>query len=150
MFDRMTGRARAIMVLARRNSMRHNHAYIGTEHILLGLFEEHEGVAAAVIHRLGFSLESLREAVENRLVKGETPPPAGQELHYAPCTKQSLGHALDEATSLTHHYIGSEHILLGLIKEEEGIGGQVLRKAGLTIEATKVDILDFLGERIDP
>jgi ATP-dependent Clp protease ATP-binding subunit ClpC len=147
MFDRMTDHARAIMGLARLNSKRLNHDSISTEHILIGLIEEHEGVADAVISRLGFSLKSIREAVEKQSPPRTGTPVEGHKLHYSACTKQALENAFTEAKNMSHNYIGSEHLLVGLIKEEEGIAGKILREAGLTIEAAEREIKNFIIER---
>jgi ATP-dependent Clp protease ATP-binding subunit ClpC len=144
MFDRMTDHARAIMGLARRNSKRLNHDSIRTEHILLGLIEEHEGVADAVISRLGLKLESIREALEKQTPPRSEKPVDGLELHYSAGTKHAMESALHEAESMSHNYIGSEHLLLALIKDEEGIAGGVLREAGLTVEAARQEIEGLL------
>src|SRR3989338_7950703 len=125
MFNRFTERARKVLVLAKEEARRFNHDYIGTEHILLGLIREGEGVACAVLQNLGVDLERLRIEIEKLVSAGSTAQVLG-DIPFTPRAKKALELAADEARALGHNYIGTEHILLGLLREEEGIASQVL------------------------
>src|SRR5690348_221981 len=124
MFERFTGRARHVVVLAQEKARRLHHNYIGTEHILLGLHGEPEGVAARVLAGIGMSLESTRREV-TAIVSAGTTVPSGH-IPFTPRAKKVLELSLREALHLQHNYIGTEHILLGLIREGEGVAAQVL------------------------
>jgi len=144
MFNRFTERARKVIVLAKEEARRFNHDYIGTEHLLLGLIREGEGVAAAVLQKLGLSLESIRLETE-KLVQ---PGPATQiqgDVPFTPRSKKSLELAAEEARSLGHNYIGTEHLLLGLIREGEGVASQVLLNLGLDLNRVRSEIMELLG-----
>ncbi len=144
MFNRFTERARKVIILAKEEARRFNHDYIGTEHILLGLVREGEGVAAAVLQNMGTSLEAIRLEVE-KLVQ---PGPATQilgDIPFTPRAKKVLELAAEEARSLGHNYIGTEHILLGLIREGEGIASQVLMNLGLDLNLVRNQVMNFLG-----
>ncbi|MCB9898107.1 MAG: ATP-dependent Clp protease ATP-binding subunit [Planctomycetes bacterium] len=144
MFDRFTDRARKVMNLAKSEAQRLNHEYIGTEHILLGLVQEGSGVAANVLRSMGIELKRIRSEVE-KLVKGSaTMVPMGN-LPFTPRAKKVLELSLEEASQLGHNYIGTEHLLLGLIKESEGIAARVLTNLNVKLEDVREEVLEFLG-----
>ena len=128
MFERFTDRARRVVVLAQEEARMLNHNYIGTEHILLGLIHEGEGVAAKALESLGISLEAVRQQVEEIIGQGQQAPSG--HIPFTPRAKKVLELSLREALQLGHNYIGTEHILLGLIREGEGVAAQVLVQAG--------------------
>ena len=128
MFERFTDRARRVVVLAQEEARMLNHNYIGTEHILLGLIHEGEGVAAKALESLGIYLEAVRSQVEEIIGQGQQAPSG--HIPFTPRAKKVLELSLREALQLGHNYIGTEHILLGLIREGEGVAAQVLVKLG--------------------
>ena len=128
MFERFTDRARRVVVLAQEEARLLNHNYIGTEHILLGLIHVGEGVAAKALESLGISLEKVRQQVEEIIGAGQSPPSG--HIPFTARAKKVLELSLREAIQLGHNYIGTEHILLGLIRESEGVAAQVLVKLG--------------------
>ena len=128
MFERFTDRARRVVVLAQEEARMLNHDYIGTEHILLGLIREGDGVAAKALESLGISLEAVRQQVEEIIGRGQQAPSG--HIPFTPRAKKVLELSLREALQLGHNYIGTEHILLGLIREGEGVAAQVLVKLG--------------------
>ena len=144
MFDRFTDRARKVMGLARQEAQRFNHDYIGTEHILLGLVQEGSGVAASVLKNLEIDLKKIRQEVEKLVSTGTTMVTMGQ-LPFTPRAKKVLELSLEEASNLGHTYIGTEHLLLGLIRESEGIAAQVLRNLKVKVEDVKAEVLELLG-----
>ncbi len=144
MFDRFTERARKVMSLARQEAQRFNHDYIGTEHILLGLVQEGSGVAAQVLKNLDVELRKIRIEVE-KIVKNGTNMVTMGQLPFTPRAKKVLELALEEAQNLGHNYIGTEHLLLGLIRENEGIAAQVLMNLGTKLEEVREEVLDLLG-----
>ncbi|MDD5347306.1 MAG: ATP-dependent Clp protease ATP-binding subunit [Candidatus Omnitrophica bacterium] len=147
MFNRFTERARKVIILAKEEAKRFNHDYIGTEHILLGLIREGEGVAATVLEKMGVSLENIRIEIE-KLVQ---PGPATQiigDLPFTPRAKKALELAAEEARSLGHNYIGTEHLLLGLIREEEGVASQVLLNLGMDLSTVRNKIMEVLGSEL--
>ena len=127
MFERFTDRARRVVVLAQEEARLLNHSYIGTEHILLGLIHEGEGVAAKALESLGISLEAVRNQVEEIIGQGGSSPSG--HIPFTPRAKKVLELALREAVRLKHRTIGTEHVLLGLIREGEGLGALVLAEA---------------------
>jgi ATP-dependent Clp protease ATP-binding subunit ClpC len=144
MFDRFTDRARKVMNLAKAEAQRLNHEYIGTEHILLGLVQEGSGVAANVLRGMDIDLKRIRTEIE-KLVKGSaTMVPMGN-LPFTPRAKKVLELSLEEASQLGHNYIGTEHLLLGLIKESEGIAARVLTNLNVKLEDVREEVLEFLG-----
>jgi len=145
MFDRFTDRARKVMGLARQEAQRLRHDYIGTEHVLLGLVEEGSGVAASVLKNLDVDLRKIRRAVEKLVGGGSTIPSMGL-IPFTPRAKKVLELSLEEATRLGHTYIGTEHLLLGLIREDESIAAQVLRNMNVRIEDVRTGVLEILGE----
>jgi ATP-dependent Clp protease ATP-binding subunit ClpA len=144
-FDKFTKRARKVLSLAQEEAQRFHHNYIGTEHLLLGLVHEGEGVAARVLMDLGVELTKVRSAVEfvigrgDRIVLGE--------IGLTPRAKKVIDLAVDEARRMDHHYVGTEHLLLGLIREGEGIAAGVLVSLGLTLEQLRAQTLIVVGER---
>ena len=147
MFDRFTDRARKVMGLARQEAQRLNHEYIGTEHILLGLVQEGSGVAANVLKNLDIDLRKIRQEVEKIVKTGPSMVTMGQ-LPFTPRAKRVLELALEEASHLGHNYIGTEHILLGLIKEQDGKAAKVLQNLGVKLETVREEVLDFLGAEL--
>jgi len=143
-FNRFTERARKVIVLAKEEARRFNHDYIGTEHLLLGLIREGEGVAAAVLQKLGLSLESIRLEVEKLVQPGPTTQIQG-DVPFTPRSKKALELAAEEARALGHNYIGTEHLLLGLIREGEGVASQVLLNLGLDLNRVRSEIMELLG-----
>jgi ATP-dependent Clp protease ATP-binding subunit ClpC len=142
-FERFTDRARRVVVLAQEEARMLNHNYIGTEHILLGLIHEGEGVAAKALESLGISLEGVREQVEEIIGQGQTAP-AGH-IPFTPRAKKVLELSLREALQLGHNYIGTEHILLGLIREGEGVAAQVLQKLGADLNRVRQQVIQLLS-----
>jgi len=144
MFDRFTDRAKKVMNLARQEAQRFNHEYLGTEHILLGLVQEGSGVAANVLKNMGIDLNKIRTEVEKIVKTGPSMVTMGQ-LPFTPRAKKVLELSMEEAGNLGHNYIGTEHLLLGLIKENEGIAAQVLINLAVKLEDVREEVLDFLG-----
>ncbi|MHC4450163.1 MAG: ATP-dependent Clp protease ATP-binding subunit, partial [Planctomycetota bacterium] len=147
MFDRFTDRARKVMGLARQEAQRFNHDYIGTEHILLGLIQEGSGVAADVLKNLDVDLKKIRQEVEKLVSHGTTMVTMGQ-LPFTPRAKKVLELAYEEASNLGHNYIGTEHLLLGLIREQEGIAAQVLQNIKVRLEDVREEVLELLGAEV--
>jgi hypothetical protein len=143
MFERFTDRARRVVVLAQEEAGLLNHNYIGTEHILLGLIHEREGVAARALTELGISLETIRVEVVEIIGRGETAPTG--HIPFTPRSKKVLELSLREALQLGHNYIGTEHILLGLIREGEGVGAQVLVKLGGSLDRVRQEVIRVLS-----
>jgi len=143
MFERFTDRARRVVVLAQEEARMLNHNYIGTEHILLGLIHEGEGVAAKGLEALGISLEAVRSQVEEIIGQGQQAP-AGH-IPFTPRAKKVLELSLREALQLGHNYIGTEHILLGLIREGEGVAAQVLVKLGADLNRVRQQVIQLLS-----
>jgi len=144
MFERFTDRARKVMALANQEAQRLNHEYIGTEHLLLGLAMESSGVGATVMKNLGVDLAALRAEVE-KLVKRGPDVVAMGKLPQTPRAKRVIEYAVEEARALNHNYVGTEHILLGLLRESEGIAAQVLMNLGLQIAEVRHEVLRLLG-----
>ncbi|MEV0167445.1 ATP-dependent Clp protease ATP-binding subunit, partial [Nonomuraea fuscirosea] len=142
MFERFTDRARRVVVLAQEEARMLNHNYIGTEHILLGLIHEGEGVAAKALESLGISLEGVRQQVEEIIGQGQSAPSG--HIPFTPRAKKVLELSLREALQLGHNYIGTEHILLGLIREGEGVAAQVLVKLGADLNRVRQQVIQLL------
>jgi Clp amino terminal domain, pathogenicity island component len=142
MFERFTDRARRVVVLAQEEARLLNHNYIGTEHILLGLIHEGEGVAAKALESLGISLEAVRAQVEEIIGQGQSAPTG--HIPFTPRAKKVLELSLREALQLGHNYIGTEHILLGLIREGEGVAAQVLVKLGADQSRVRQQVVQLL------
>ncbi len=143
MFERFTDRARRVVVLAQEEARMLNHNYIGTEHILLGLIHEGEGVAAKALEALGISLEAVRSQVEEIIGQGQQAPSG--HIPFTPRAKKVLELSLREALQLGHNYIGTEHILLGLIREGEGVAAQVLVKLGADLARVRNQVIQLLS-----
>ena len=144
MFNRFTERARKVVILAKEEAKRFNHNHIGTEHLLLGLVKEGEGVASAVLQNLGLSLDMIRLEVEKLVKTGPSTIISG-DIPFTPKAKKVIELAMDEARHLGHNYIGTEHLLLGLIRESEGAASQVLLNLGLDLARVRNEIMALLG-----
>ena len=143
MFERFTDRARRVVVLAQEEARVLNHNYIGTEHVLLGLIREGEGVAAKALESLGISQEAVRQQVEEIIGQGQQAPSG--HIPFTPRAKKVLELSLREALQLGHNYIGTEHILLGLIREGEGVAAQVLVKLGADLNRVRQQVNQLLA-----
>ena len=148
MFERFTDRARKVMALANQEAQRFNHEYIGTEHILLGLVKEGSGVGATVLKNLDVDIKKLRLEIE-KLVKSGPDMVTMGKLPQTPRAKKVVEYAIEEARALNHNYVGTEHILLGLLRESEGIAAQVLMNLGLKLEEVRQEVLNLLGAGVD-
>ena len=144
MFNRFTERARKVILLAKEEAKRFNHDYIGTEHILLGLIREGEGVASAVLQKMGLSFEKIRLEIEKLVQPGPSTVVSG-DIPFTPQAKKVIELAMDEARALNHNYIGTEHLLLGLLKEGEGIASQVLLNFDLDLGKVRNEVIKLLG-----
>ena len=149
MFERFTDRARKVMQLANQEAQRFNHEYIGTEHVLLGLVKEGSGVAANVLKNLDIDLRKIRLEVERIVQHG----PGGDNatlgrLPHTPRAKKVIEYSIEEARNLNHNYVGTEHLLLGLLREQEGVAAQVLMNLGLKLEDVREEVLNLLGHNM--
>jgi ATP-dependent Clp protease ATP-binding subunit ClpC len=144
MFERFTDRARKVMALANQEAQRFNHEYIGTEHILLGLVKEGSGVGANVLKNLDVDLRKVRLEVE-KLVKSGPDMVTMGKLPQTPRAKKVIEYAIEEARNLNHNYVGTEHLLLGLLREHDGVAAQVLMNLGLKLEEVREEVLNLLG-----
>lgn len=149
MFERFTDRARKVMALANQEAQRFNHEYIGTEHILLGLVKEGSGVGANVLKNLDVDLRKVRLEVE-KLVKSGPDMVTMGKLPQTPRAKKVIEYAIEEARNLNHNYVGTEHLLLGLLREHEGVAAQVLMNLGLKLDEVREEVLNLLGAGVDP
>src|SRR5881392_1927460 len=140
-----TERVRKVLAMAREEAARLHHEYVGTEHILLGLIREGEGVAAAVLQNLSVDLDEIQQKIEETVKKGKAAAATGPDLPYTSRAKKVLELAMGEARDLSHGYVGTEHLLLGLLREEKGIAAQVLTDAGVNLDAAKAETLRILG-----
>ena len=147
-FDRFTDRARKVLTLAQDEAQRFNHNYIGTEHLLLGLVREGEGVAAKVLENLKVELAKVRQAVEFIIGRGERPVVG--EIGLTPRAKKVIELAIDEARRLGHNYIGTEHLLLGLVREDGGIASGVLESLGISLEKVRHEVVRVLSQSSTP
>ncbi len=147
MFNRFTERARKVIVYAKEEARRFNHDYIGTEHLLLGLIREGEGVAAAVLQKLGLDLETIRLEVEKLVQPGPQTQVLG-DIPFTPRSKKALELSAEDARALGHNYIGTEHLLLGLVKEGEGMAYRVLLNLGLDLGKLRNEVMELLGSGI--
>ena len=145
MFERFTDRARHVVVLAQDEARRLDHTWIGTEHILLGLIREGDGVAAKALESLGISLDAVRQQVEEIIGQGQQAPSG--HIPFTPRTKKVLELALRESKQLGHNYIGTEHILLGLIREGDGVAAQVLVMLGADQNRIRQQVIQLLHGR---
>ena len=149
MFERLTDRARKVMALANQEAQRFNHEYIGTEHILLGLVKEGSGVGANVLKNLDIDLRKVRLEVE-KLVKSGPEMVTMGKLPQTPRAKKVIEYAIEEARNLNHNYVGTEHLLLGLLREHDGVAAQVLMNLGLKLEEVREEVLNLLGAGVEP
>jgi ATP-dependent Clp protease ATP-binding subunit ClpC len=148
MYERFTDRARKVMQLANQEAQRFNHEYIGTEHILLGLIKEGSGVAANVLRNLDVDLRKVRLEVEKLVQSGPDMVTMGK-LPQTPRAKKVIEYSMEEARNLNHNYVGTEHILLGLLREQEGVAAQVLMNVGLKLEEVREEVLNLLGHGME-
>ncbi|MBX9791810.1 MAG: ATP-dependent Clp protease ATP-binding subunit [Pirellulales bacterium] len=148
MYERFTDRARKVMQLANQEAQRFNHEYIGTEHVLLGLIKEGSGVAANVLKNLDVDLRKIRLEVEKLVQSGPDMVTMGK-LPQTPRAKKVIEYSMEEARALGHNYVGTEHILLGLLREQEGVAAQVLMNLGLKLEDVREEVLNLLGHGIE-
>src|SRR5689334_17503861 len=140
-----TERVRKVLAMAREEAARLHHEYVGTEHILLGLIREGEGVAATVLQNLSVELDEIQQKIEETVKKGKAAQTTGPDLPYTSRAKKVLELAMSEARELSHSYVGTEHLLLGLLREEKGIAAQVLTDAGVNLDAARAETLRLLG-----
>jgi ATP-dependent Clp protease ATP-binding subunit ClpC len=145
-FEKFTERARKVLTLSQEEAQRFNHNYIGTEHILLGLIKEGDGVAVKVLTGLGVELEKIRQAVEASIGRGERT--VSGEIGLTPRAKRVIELAVDEARRLHHNYIGTEHLLLGLLREGEGVAAGVLEGFGITLEKVRAEVVRLLSQNM--
>ena len=145
-----TERVRKVLAMAREEAARLHHEYVGTEHILLGLIREGEGVAAAVLQNLSVDLDDIQQKIEETVKKGKAATATGPDLPYTSRAKKVLELAMSEARELNHSYVGTEHLLLGLLREEKGIAAQVLTDAGVNLDAARAETLRLLGTEMPP
>ncbi|ACZ88755.1 hypothetical protein Aros01_01771 [Streptosporangium roseum] len=145
MFERFTDRARRVVVLAQEEARRLGHNHIGTEHLLLGLLGEGDGVAGRALQASGIGGEQVRSDVEEIIGRGDETPP--DHIPFTPRAKKVLELSLREALNLHHSYIGTEHILLGLIREGEGVAAQALTRQGARLEAVRAQVITLIGRR---
>ena len=138
-------RVRKVLQIAREEAARLHHEYVGTEHILLGIIREGEGVAAAVLTNLNVDLEEIQQNIEAIVKKGKAAAAAGPDLPYTSRAKKVLEFAMSEARELNHAYVGTEHLLLGVLREEKGIGAQVLTAAGVTLQQARAETMRLRG-----
>ncbi len=148
MYERFTDRARKVMQLANQEAQRFNHEYIGTEHVLLGLIKEGSGVAANVLKNLDVDLRKIRLEVEKLVQSGPDMVTMGK-LPQTPRAKKVIEYSMEEARNLNHNYVGTEHILLGLLREQEGVAAQVLMNLGLRLEDVREEVLNLLGHGLE-
>ncbi|MGB3329967.1 MAG: Clp protease N-terminal domain-containing protein, partial [Thermomicrobiales bacterium] len=143
-FDKFTDRARKVLTLAQEEAQRFNHNYIGTEHLLLGLVREGDGVAAKVLANMGVQLPKVRSAVEFIIGRGDSMIMG--EIGLTPRAKKVIELSVDEARRLNHHYIGTEHLLLGLVREGEGIAAGVLESLGVNLEKVRAQVMQVVSQ----
>jgi len=148
MYERFTDRARKVMQLANQEAQRFNHEYVGTEHVLLGLVKEGSGVAANVLKNLDVDLRKIRVEVE-KIVQSGPDMVTMEKLPQTPRAKKVIEYAIEEARNLNHNYVGTEHLLLGLLREQEGVAAQVLMNLNLKLEEVREEVLNLLGHGMD-
>jgi DNA-binding transcriptional regulator YhcF (GntR family) len=145
-----TERVRKVLAITREEAIRLRHEYVGTEHILLALIREGEGMAATVLQNLNADPDAIRRTIEETVQKGKASPPAGRDLPYTSRAKTVLELATREARELNHGYVGTEHLLLGLLREERGVAAQALLRGGVNVDAARAETLRILGTEMDP
>jgi ATP-dependent Clp protease ATP-binding subunit ClpC len=143
-----TERVRKVLTMAREEAVRLHHEYVGTEHILLGLIREGEGVAATVLQNLNVELDEIQQKIEETVKKGKAAQTPGPDLPYTSRAKKVLELAMTEARDLQHSYVGTEHLLLSLIAERKGVAAQVLVQAGVTVDIARAETLRILGTEL--
>ncbi|HEY2378314.1 MAG TPA: Clp protease N-terminal domain-containing protein [Gemmatimonadaceae bacterium] len=143
-----TERVRKVLAMAREESVRLQHEYVGTEHLLLGLIREGEGVAATILQNLNAELGEIQQKIEEVVKRGRAASTIGPDLPYTSRAKKVLELSMSEARQLNHKYVGTEHLLLGLLREEKGIAAQVLIYAGVTLDAARAETLRILGTEL--
>src|SRR5262245_37599896 len=148
MYERFTDRARKVMQLANQEAQRFNHEYVGTEHVLLGLIKEGSGVAATVLRNMDVDLRKIRNEVEKIVTAGPDMVTMGK-LPQTPRAKKVIEYAIEEARNLSHNYVGTEHLLLGLLREQEGVAAQVLMNLNLKLDEVREEVLNLLGHGMD-
>src|SRR6202451_3440086 len=148
MYERFTDRARKVMQLANQEAQRFNHEYIGTEHILLGLVKEGTGVAANVLKNLDIDLRKIRLEVEKIVQAGPDMVTMGK-LPKTPRAKKVIEYSIEEARNLNHNYVGTEHLLLGLLREQEGVAAHGLVELGVKLEEVREEVLNLLGHGLE-
>src|SRR5215468_5210454 len=148
MYERFTDRARKVMQLANQEAQRFNHEYVGTEHVLLGLIKEGSGVAANVLRNLDVDLRKIRNEIEKIVQAGPEMVTMGQ-LPQTPRAKKVIEYAIEEARNLNHNYVGTEHLLLGLLREHDGVAAQVLMNLNLKLEEVREEVLNLLGAGVE-
>jgi ATP-dependent Clp protease ATP-binding subunit ClpA len=144
-----TERVRKVLSLSREEAARLHHEYVGTEHVLLGVLREGEGVAATVLQNVGIDMDALSARLDETVKRGNSANVTGPDLPYTSRAKKVLELAMSEARDLNHSYVGTEHLLLGLLREEKGIAAQVLVDAGLTLDVARSEVLRILGTATD-
>jgi hypothetical protein len=149
MYERFTDRARKVMQFANEEAKRFKHEYIGTEHILLGLVKEGAGIAANVLRNLDIDLSKLRREVEKIIMAGPDMVTMGK-LPQTPRAKKVIEYSLEEALNLGHNYVGTEHLLLGLAREQEGVASQVLMNVGVRLDDLREEVMNILGHTVAP
>ena len=145
-----TERTRKVLAMAREEAARLHHEYVGTEHILLGLIREGEGVAATVLQNLSVELDEVQQKIEGIVKKGRAAQTPGPDLPYTSRAKQVLQLAMQETRDLHHSFVGTEHLLLGLLAEAKGVAAQVLLTLGVTHERARAEVLRILGFELSP
>ncbi len=146
--DTFTERARKVLDLAQEEAQQLNHNYVGTEHLLLGLVREGQGMGVLVLKHLGVNLDEVRSAVEAQLGGGDQ---AGvEEIGWTPLTKKVIELAADESRRLNHHFVGAEHLLMGLVRTGEGVAASVLENLGVNLEKVRIQAIRVASQRTDP
>lgn len=148
MYERFTDRARKVMTLATQEAQRFNHEYIGTEHILLGFVKEGGGVGARVLQNLNVDLRKVRLEVE-KLVKSGPDIDIKGKLPQSPRAKMAIKYTIEEARNLNHNYVGAEHLLLGILREEDGVAAQILMNLGVKLKEAREELLRLIGAGVD-
>ena len=146
MYERFTDRARKVMMLANQEAQRFNHEYIGTEHLLLGLIKEGSGIAAHVLEQFDIDLRKVRLEVEKLIQQGPDMVTMGK-LPHTPRVKKVVEYSMEEARLLNDNHVGTEHLLLGLLRESEGVAAQVLVNLGLQLDEVRMAVKDLLGHK---
>ena len=145
-----TERTRTVLAMAREEAARLHHGYVGTEHILLGLIREGEGVAATVLQNLNADLDEVQQRIVAIVKKGSTAQTTGPDLPYTSRAKKVIELSMEETRALHHSYVGTEHLLLGLLAEAKGVAAQVLQTLGVTLESARAEVLRLLGTEMTP